>query len=196
MNQSPTSFQGDEMKKTTLSDIMESLESDDLDQAESSIHEWFLEHGRRLQSQLVNNSSLNEEFEGLETVSDALQNVEGAQVGEADKVPVFTKSALPSHKGEERIGGKPVEVTGKSHSSHEMEKSPKVVEPKSSTQNSKSDPKPVKAQKGALLNKVDGSVNTRSPISGEKNKKERLPIGANWHHFVYLTLVWLKNTRF
>lgn len=117
--------------------------------------------------------NLEEGFSGLETVSDKLQNVEGAQVGEEGKVPVNTKSTLPSHKGEKRIGGEPVEIKSDDHNSHALEKYPKVVSTKTkgNVQNSKDDPKKVVSPKGSLLNKMDGSVNTRSPISGEKNKK-------------------------
>ena len=116
-------------------------------------------------------AELNEAFKGLETVSDKLQNQEGAQVGEQGKVPVNTKGTLPSHKGKDRLGGDPVEIKGKGHTGHAMEKSPKVAEVKikNTVQNGKEELKKVadKGNKSALLNKMDGSVNTTSPISGK-----------------------------
>jgi len=116
-------------------------------------------------------AELNEAFKGLETVSDKLQNQEGAQVGEQGKVPVNTKGTLPSHKGKDRLGGDPVEIKGKGHTGHAMEKSPKVadVKIKNTVQNGKEELKKVadKGNKSALLNKMDGSVNTTSPISGK-----------------------------
>ena len=117
-------------------------------------------------------ADLSESFQGLETVSDKLQNVEGAQVGEQGKVPVNTKAALPSHKGKDRVAGEPVEIKGKGHTGHALEKAPKVadVKVKGNVQNSKDDPSKVTAPKGALLNKMDGSVNTQSPISGKGAK--------------------------
>jgi len=117
-------------------------------------------------------AELKEAFAGLEAVSDKLQNVEGAQVGEEGKVPVNKKSTLPSHKGDKRVGGAPVAIKSKGHTGHALEKSPKVadVKTKGNVQNSKDDPKKVAAPKGALLNKMDGSVNTQSPISGKGAK--------------------------
>jgi len=116
-------------------------------------------------------AELNEAFKGLETVSDKLQNQEGAQVGEQGKAPVNTKGTLPSHKGKDRLGGDPVEIKGKGHTGHAMEKSPKVadVKIKNTVQNGKEELKKVadKGDKSALLNKMDGSVNTTSPISGK-----------------------------
>lgn len=117
-------------------------------------------------------AELSESFKGLETVSDKLQNQEGAQVGEEGKVPVNTKATLPSHKGKDRVAGEPVEIKGKGHTGHALETSPKVtdVKLKGNVQNSKDDPSKVTAPKGALLNKMDGSVNTQSPISGKGAK--------------------------
>lgn len=117
-------------------------------------------------------AELSESFKGLETVSDKLQNQEGAQVGEQGKVPVNTKATLPSHKGDKRVGGSAVEIKGKGHTGHAMEKAPKVadVKVKGNVQNSKDDPKKVPTEKSALLNKMDGSVNTQSPISGKGAK--------------------------
>lgn len=117
-------------------------------------------------------AELHEAFQGLETVSDKLQNVEGAQVGEEGKVPVNTKSTLPSKKGDKRIGGEAVEIKAEEHKGHALEKAPKVKDApvKGNVQNSKDDPKKVGAEKGALLNKMDGSVNTQSPISGKGAK--------------------------
>lgn len=116
-------------------------------------------------------AELNEAFKGLETVSDKLQNQEGAQVGEQGKVPVNTKGTLPNHKGADRLAGKAVEIKGKGHSGHAMEKAPKVadVKIKNTVQNGKEELKKVapKGNAGALLNKMDGSVNTTSPISGK-----------------------------
>jgi hypothetical protein len=117
-------------------------------------------------------AELQESFAGLETVSDKLQNVEGAQVGEEGKVPVNTKSTLPSKKGDKRVGGEAVEIKSKDHKGHALEKAPKVKDApvKHHVQNSKDDPKKVTAPKSALLNKMDGSVNTQSPISGKGSK--------------------------
>lgn len=119
-------------------------------------------------------AELSEAFNGLQTVSDKLQNQEGAQVGEQGKVPVNTKGTLPSKKGAARVGGDPVEIKGKGHTGHALEKAPKVqdVKVKGNVQNSKDDPKKVadKGDKSALLNKMDGSVNTQSPISGKGAK--------------------------
>lgn len=119
-------------------------------------------------------AELNEAFKGLETVSDKLQNVEGAQVGEQGKVPVNTKATLPSHKGKDRVGGEPVEIKGKGHTGHALETAPKVVDVKvkNTVQNGKEELKKV-ADKGdakALLNKRDGKENTQSPISGKGAK--------------------------
>jgi hypothetical protein len=117
-------------------------------------------------------AELAESFNGLETVSDRLQNVEGAQVGEEGKVPVNKKSTLPSKKGAARVGGSAVEIKSKDHKGHALEKAPKVKDApvKHHVQNSKDDPKKVSASKSALLNKMDGSVNTQSPISGKGAK--------------------------
>lgn len=119
-------------------------------------------------------AELNEAFKGLETVSDKLQNVEGAQVGEQGKVPVNKKSTLPSKKGDKRVGGEPVEIKSNGHKGHALEKAPKVKDApvKGTIQNDKDDPKKVadKGDKSALLNKVDGSINTQSPISGKGAK--------------------------
>lgn len=116
-------------------------------------------------------AELAESFKGLETVSDKLQNVEGAQVGEEGKVPVNTKSTLPSHKGKDRLGGDPVEIKGKGHTGHALEKAPKVadVKVKNTVQNGKEELKKVadKGNASALLNKRDGKENTQSPISGK-----------------------------
>lgn len=119
-------------------------------------------------------AELNEAFKGLETVSDKLQNVEGAQVGEQGKVPVNKKSTLPSKKGDKRVGGEPVEIKSNGHKGHALEKAPKVKDApvKGTIQNDKDDPKKVadKGDKSALLNKVDGPINTQSPISGKGAK--------------------------
>jgi hypothetical protein len=117
-------------------------------------------------------AELHEAFQGLETVSDKLQNVEGAQVGEEGKVPVNKKSTLPSKKSDKRVGGEPVEIKADEHKGHALEKAPVVKDApvKGHVQNSKDDPKKVGAEKGALLNKMDGSVNTQSPISGKGAK--------------------------
>lgn len=119
-------------------------------------------------------AELNEAFKGLETVSDKLQNVEGAQVGEEGKVSVNTKATLPSHKGKDRLGGEPVEVKGKGHTGHALEKAPKVadVKVKNTVQNGKEELKKVadKGDASALLNKKDGKENTQSPISGKGAK--------------------------
>ena len=117
-------------------------------------------------------AELAESFKGLETVSDKLQNQEGAQVGEEGKVSVNTKATLPSHKGKDRVGGEPVAIKGKGHTGHALEKAPAVKDApvKHHVQNSKDDPTKVPAEKSALLNKMDGSVNTQSPISGKGAK--------------------------
>ena len=117
-------------------------------------------------------AELAESFKGLETVSDKLQNQEGAQVGEEGKVPVNKKSTLPSKKGDKRLGGDPVEVKSNGHTGHALEKAPAVKDApvKHHVQNSKDDPKKVTAPAGALLNKKDGSENTTSPISGKGAK--------------------------
>lgn len=119
-------------------------------------------------------AELHEAFKGLETVSDKLQNVEGAQVGEQGKVPVNKKSTLPSKKGDKRVGGEPVEIKSNGHKGHALEKAPKVKDApvKGTIQNDKDDPKKVadKGNKSALLNKVDGPINTQSPISGKGAK--------------------------
>lgn len=119
-------------------------------------------------------AELHEAFKGLETISDKLQNVEGAQVGEEGKVSVNTKATLPSHKGKDRLGGDPVEVKGKGHTGHALEKAPKVadVKVKNTVQNGKEELKKVadKGNTSALLNKKDGKENTQSPISGKGAK--------------------------
>jgi hypothetical protein len=117
-------------------------------------------------------AELQESFKGLETVSDKLQNQEGAQVGEQGKVPVNKKSTLPNRKGAARLAGEPVEIKGKGHTGHTRETAPKVadVKLKGNVQNSKDNPTAVKKPTGALLNKMDGSVNTQSPISGKGAK--------------------------
>lgn len=117
-------------------------------------------------------AELNEAFAGLETVSDKLQNVEGAAVGEEGKLPVNTKDTVPHHKADSRQGGEPVEIKSDDHKGYDLEKAPAVKDApvKHHVQNSKDDPKKVSAQKGALLNKMDGSVNTQSPISGKGAK--------------------------
>jgi hypothetical protein len=116
-------------------------------------------------------AELREGFSGLETVSDKLQNQEGAQVGEQGKVPVNTKSPLPNHKGADRLAGAPVEVHSDEHKGYEREKAPAVKDNMTSrhVQNSKEELKDVKdgGDKSALLNKIEGSINTQSPISGK-----------------------------
>lgn len=233
--------------KITLMDIMESLNGDNVEDAQAALHEWFVEQSKTVHNNIVNPvveakeaddcedevveegkvpaddaaaeknadddcetpgeveesvelvaeseetdeaceedeekveesvsaddliAELAESFAGLETVSDKLQNVEGAQVGEQGKVPVNTKATLPSHKGDKRVGGEAVEIKGKGHTGHALEKAPKVadVKVKGNVQNSKDDPKAVSAEKSALLNKMDGSVNTQSVISGKGAK--------------------------
>lgn len=227
--------------KITLMDIMESLNGDNVEDAQAALHEWFVEQSKQVHQNLTNPvvesedsdeeekeeveesivesedededkeevkeaeeseeddkeevteaeeveeeeeaveesvddliAELAESFKGLETVSDKLQNVEGAQVGEQGKVPVNTKAALPSHKGKDRVGGEPVEIKGKGHNGHALEKAPKVadVKVKNTVQNGKEELKKV-ADKGdakALLNKRDGKENTQSPISGKGAK--------------------------
>jgi len=119
-------------------------------------------------------ADISESFQGLETVSDKLQNVEGAQVGEQGKVPVNTKSTLPSKKGDKRVGGEPVEIKGKGHTGHALEKAPKVkdVKVRGPVGNGAPEPKKVSPEgdKSAVLNKVDGTINTQSPISGKGQK--------------------------
>jgi hypothetical protein len=85
---------------------------------------------------------------------------------------VNTKSTLPSKKGDKRVGGEAVEIKSNGHKGHALEKAPKVKDApvKHHVQNSKDDPKKVSAEKSALLNKMDGSVNTQSPISGKGAK--------------------------
>lgn len=118
-------------------------------------------------------ADLEESFKGLETVSDKLQNAEGAQVGSAGKVAVNTKGTLPSHKGADRVGGKPVEVKGKSHKGFDREPAPKVKTNKvadNQLTNAEAGQKDVKKEgdKAALLNKKDGfgSDSPKSPIGG------------------------------
>lgn len=229
--------------KITLMDIMESLNSDNTDDAEAALQEWFLDAAKQVHADLTNPvvesedsdeedkeeveesivesededddkeevteaedaeeddkeevteaeetdeceedekveesiddliAELAESFKGLETVSDKLQNVEGAQVGEQGKVPVNTKATLPSKKGAARVGGEPVEIKGKGHTGHGLEKAPKVadVKIKNTVQNGKEELKKVadKGDKSALLNKMDGKENTQSPISGKGAK--------------------------
>jgi len=145
--------------RVMANDFNESEEEDD-DSLEESIDDLIAE--------------LNEAFKGLETVSDKLQNQEGAQVGEQGKVPVNTKATLPSHKGKDRIGGEVVEIKSNGHTGHALEKAPKVadVKIKNTVQNGKEEPKKVtpKGDGSALLNKQDGKVNTQSPISGKGAK--------------------------
>lgn len=146
----------------TVESVVESEETDECE--EEKVDESF--------DDLV--AELNEAFKGLETVSDKLQNVEGAQVGEQGKVPVNTKATLPSHKGKDRLGGDPVEIKGKGHTGHALEKAPKVVDVKvkNTVQNGKEELKKVadKGDASALLNKKDGKENTQSPISGKGAK--------------------------
>jgi len=117
-------------------------------------------------------AELNEAFAGLEKVSDKLQNVEGAAVGEDGKLPVNTKDTVPHHKAKDRQGGEPVEIKSDDHKGFDLEKSPTVKDApvKHHVQNSKDDPKKVGKEKAALLNKVDGTINTQSPISGKGAK--------------------------
>lgn len=262
------------MNKLTLRDIMESLASDDMDAAQSNLHEWFVDQSKKIHASLINEkyekegtedtegwyefgdsdeteisevaissssdaykvmkahfpkasdidqinrktfdqmveknpkgavlrlgeykaiqvgnivyfcvspenkvheseedliAELAESFAGLETISDKLQNQEGAQVGEEGKVPVNTKSPLPNHKAKDRQGGEAVQIKNNQHDGFDLEDAPKVemAPVEHHIQNSKDDPKKVTTPKGALLNKMDGSVNTQSPISGKGAK--------------------------
>ena len=115
-------------------------------------------------------AELTEAFTGLETCSDKLQNVEGAQVGEEGKIPVNKKSTLPNHKAADRVGGKAVEIKSNGHKGHDLEKAPKTASAPVSTKNSEPDMAEVKADKSALLNKDQGKINTTSPISGKGAK--------------------------
>jgi hypothetical protein len=114
--------------------------------------------------------ALVEQFKGF-TVADKLANVEGAQVGEADKVPVQTKSPVPNHKASDRVAGKGVEIKADQHKGYDKEKSPAVAVPTVKADNLKKDPKAApKAGTGSALLNTPDKGNTTSPISGAKRK--------------------------
>lgn len=193
------------MKKITLMDIMESLSNDDIQTAQNDIHEWFVEKGKEIQTNITGLSEglkeepenqeieisesddsneediteteedfaeLNEDFDGMDSVSSTHQDQEGHLVGHDTKIPVYTKAALPSHKGKDRVAGTPVEVTGKQHTGFDREKAPAVadVKIKKTVQNAKAEPTKVGDNKSALLNKVDGTINTKSPLANKSKK--------------------------
>ena len=115
-------------------------------------------------------AELTEDFTGLETCSDKLQNVEGAQVGNEGKVTVNKKSTLPIHKALDRVGGKAVEIKSNGHKGHSLEKAPKVASAPVSTKNSEAEMAEVKTDKSTLLNTAQGKINTTSLISGKGAK--------------------------
>ena len=116
-------------------------------------------------------NDLEESFQGLKTVT--VDSAEGTQVGDAGKITINKSSALPSKKGEDRVGGTPVEITGKNHKGFDRESAPKVKTAKvaiNQRTSSEDDLKDVKKEgdKSALLNKKDGfgSDSPKSPIGG------------------------------
>jgi hypothetical protein len=114
-----------------------------------------------------------EEAYALKTVTDKLANKEGAQVGEAGKVPVQTKSPVVSKKADARVGGTPVVSKGGEAKGFAKETAPKVVDVKLN------DGKPGNANReyknsskegdaSAVLNKSQGAGNTKSPVGSVK----------------------------
>lgn len=114
-----------------------------------------------------------EEAYALKTVTDKLANKEGAQVGEAGKVPVQKKSPVVSKKADARVGGTPVKVTGDEAKGFGLEKAPKVTDVKlkdGEPANAKEEGKKVSKEgdKAAVLNKSQGKENTKSPVGSVK----------------------------
>lgn len=112
-----------------------------------------------------------EESWTLEPVKDPNLNG-GKEIGaDGAKVAVNDKSPLPNHKGEDRVGGKAVEIKAETHEGHDREPSPEVkARPLLKNQVKKATDGRTKVSKegdkSAMLNKKDGfgSDSPKSPI--------------------------------
>jgi hypothetical protein len=118
-------------------------------------------------------AGLMEEFKGF-TVVDKLANKEGAQVGNADSVPVNAKSPVPNIKAAKRVGGAPVEIKAEEHKGFDAEKAPTVKDVKVKNLA----PQPKRGEFSDKLDNVEGAqvgnadkvkINTVSPI-GSKSR--------------------------
>lgn len=129
------------------------------------------EANARMESANLELAALVEEFKGL-IVTDKLANKEGAQVGNADKVEVNTKSPTPNIKASKRVAGNPVEIKAEEHKGFDKESSPvvkdvKVKNPAPKAERGEFSDK-LNNQEGAQVGNADKvEVNTVSPIGSK-----------------------------
>lgn len=142
----------------------EELEEEALDEAEEELDE-----GEEVVAEDEDFVSLEESFE-LERVADP--DLSGDEtIGDGEKIHVETHSPLPNKKPVDRVGGKAVEIKGKTHKGYDRETPPAVEgKPllKNQVKNAKEDLTPVKkgGDASALLNKAPVADKGKSPIGG------------------------------
>jgi len=142
----------------------EELEEEVLDEAEEELDE-----GEEVVAEDEDFVSLEESFE-LERVADP--DLSGDEtIGDGEKIHVETHSPLPNKKPVDRVGGKAVEIKGKTHKGYDRETPPAVEgKPllKNQVKNAKEDLTPVKkgGDASALLNKAPAADKGKSPIGG------------------------------
>lgn len=115
-------------------------------------------------------ADLEESFE-LEPVKNPSM-MGGQEIGsDGKKIAVNDVSPLPSKKGPDRVGGKPVEIKAKEHRGHERETAPGVkqmplLKNQVKTADANLTPVSKEGDKSAMLNKKDGfgSDSPKSPI--------------------------------
>lgn len=124
------------------------------------------EANARMEESIDPLADLMEEFKGF-TVSDKLQNKEGAQVGSAGTVPVNDESPVASGKEEAH----PVEVKSDDHKGFDAEKAPAVKDVKIKN------PAP-EAEQGEVSDKLANQEGVQVGNAGKVSVNTVSPIGS------------------
>ncbi|MNV60195.1 hypothetical protein D3C71_1526500 [compost metagenome] len=111
----------------------------------------------------------------LEPVAAEKLKTEGETTGVGKKVKVQKDSPIPQRKPDERAGGDPVEIKGKTHKGYAREAAPTVVGGNEKFKNSVKAPKKISKEgdKSAELNKGPKEDKGKSPISGDPKLRGR-----------------------
>lgn len=152
-------------------DNMEPVDMDDLGGEDDMAGDEFVGDDEEVTESEEDDFADLEESWTLEPVKDPNLNG-GKEIGaDGAKVAVNDKSPLPNHKGQDRVGGKAVEIKAETHEGHDREPSPEVkARPLLKNQVKKATDGRTKVSKegdkSAMLNKKDGfgSDSPKSPI--------------------------------
>lgn len=111
----------------------------------------------------------------LEPVAAEKLKTEGETTGVGKKVKVTKDSPIPQRAPDERAGGDPVEIKGKTHKGYAREAAPTVLGGNEKFKNSQKAPKKISKEgdKSAVINKGPAPDKGKSPISGDPKLRGR-----------------------